>query len=238
MSADSKIVVTDQWADPVAGGEPLLALSSGLSHVDMTNKADAADNKSGVSLLIKPVTGLLMIRTGTAADDVSNALQAHCALPLSTRLQSTVQDEYCIRWMSPDCWLLSCPLQQCHAIESALRDAVSGHMAIVNVSGGYTCLELSGQHARDVLMKSTGYDTHPDHLAPGKVVNTTFAKAQVTLRCVEVTEAMQGSTDGCYELIVRRSFSDYVWLWIQRAAAEYGLITRHDGVSRHDGVTQ
>ena len=222
MSAESEVVVTDQWADPVAGGEAL----SGLSHADMTNKAGTADNKRGVSLLIKPVTGLLMIRAGTAADAVSNALEAHCGLPLSTRLQSIEQDEYCIRWMSPDCWLLSCPVQQCHAIENALRDAVNGHMAIVNVSGGYTCLELSGQHARDVLMKSTGYDTHPDHLAPDKVVNTTFAKAQVTLRCVDVTEGRQGDIDGRYELIVRRSFSDYVWLWIQRAAAEYGLVIK------------
>ena len=222
MSAESVVVVMDQWADSAAGGKA----SSGLSHADMTNKADVADNKSGVSLVIKPVTGLLIIRAGTAADAVSNALQAHCALPLSTRLQSIVQDVHCIRWMSPDCWLLSCPVHQCHAIERALRDAVSGHMAIVNVSGGYTCLELSGRHACDVLKKSTGYDTHPDHLTPGKVVNTTFAKAQVTLRCVDVTEGRQGDIDGCYELIVRRSFSDYVWLWIQRAAAEYGLITQ------------
>ena len=221
MSAESAVVVIDQWADPVAGGEAL----SGLSHTDTTNKGGAASKESGVSLITQAVTGLLIIRgAGTAADALSDALKAHCGLPLSTRLQSVVQDAYCIRWMSPDCWLLSCPVQECHAIEIALRDAVSAHLAIVNVSGGYTCLELSGEHARDVLMKSTGYDTHPDHLFPGKVVNTTFAKAQVTLRCVDVTKGEQGCVGGRYELIVRRSFSDYVWLWIQRAGAEYGLV--------------
>ena len=79
-------------------------------------------------------------------------------------------------------------------------------------------MELSGSDARSVLMKSTGYDTHPDHFGVGKVVNTTFAKAQVTMRVVELSES-----DARYELVVRRSFSDYLWLWLQRAGAEYGM---------------
>jgi len=99
-------------------------------------------------------------------------------------------------------------------MEQTLRMAVSEHLALVDVSGGFTVLRLRGEHAQDVLMKSTPYDVHPDHFTRAKVVNTNFAKTQVTLRCVALGE---------YELIVRRSYSDYVWVWLQRAAAEYGL---------------
>jgi len=87
-------------------------------------------------------------------------------------------------------------------------------MAMVNVSGGFSVLELQGANANDVLKKSTGYDVHPSNFMPGKVVNTVFAKAQVTMRCIDTDH---------YELIVRRSFADYLWHWIQVASAEYGL---------------
>jgi len=41
-----------------------------------------------------------------------------------------------------------------------------------------------------------------------------FAKAGCTIRHV---------AEGRWELLVRRSFSDYFWLWLQDASAEYGL---------------
>ncbi len=75
-------------------------------------------------------------------------------------------------------------------------------------------LTLSGENALNVLKKSTAYDVHAENFGPGKVVNTVMAKAQVTLRA---------KSDGCFEIIVRRSFADYLWLWLQRAGKEYGL---------------
>ena len=121
----------------------------------------------------------------------------------------------CVRWVAPDEWLLSCELHDAFNIEQQLRDSLSGKsVAIVNVSGGFTTLVLQGEHALDVLRKSTAYDVHPDNFNAGKVVNTVFAKTQVTLRCIAVNQ---------YELIVRRSFADYVWHWLQVVSAEYGL---------------
>lgn len=217
MSNDSMVAVMDQYADGSSIGDAGI-LSSGLSHARLPSAANTPNSDDGVLLTERPVTGLLMLRATSDAAALSDALKSHCGIPLSSRLHSDASGDYCVRWMSPDAWLLSCPLDETFAIERALRDAVSGHISIVNISGGYTILELSGNHARSVLMKSTGYDVHPDHLGKGKVVNTTFAKAQVTLRAINSTD-----TDGRYELMVRRSFSDYLWLWLQRAGAEYGL---------------
>ncbi len=217
MTSESTAAVMDQYANLNADDVADKVLS-GLAHAQLPEVGGRPASSTGVLLAEQPVTGLLMLRATSDASALSDALKSHCGIALSARLHSETNDPYCVRWMSPDAWILSCPLSEAYSIEQALRKAVPGHIAIVNISGGYSILELSGIHARDVLMKSTGYDVHPDHFGQDKVVNTTFAKAQVTLRAIEVNDA-----DGRYELLVRRSFSDYVWLWLQRAAAEYGL---------------
>lgn len=187
---------------------------SALAHVEADSLS--VDSRS-LTLTLMPVCGFLMLRAVNDGNDLRTALQKHYDLSLPERLQSQSQDDRCIRWMSPDAWLLSCPENTVENLEQHLRESVSGHVAIVNVSGGYAGFELHGSNARRVLMKSTGYDVHPDNFQAGKVVNTVFAKAQVTLRCVQ---------DNHYEILVRRSFADYLWLWLQRAGKEYAMVTR------------
>jgi len=209
MSMDEPVAVMDQFADT--------ATKSGFSDADLPQMTTGS---STVVMSAQPVTGLLMLRASSNMPELSDALRQRCNLPLSSRLRSETHEAYCVRWMAPDNWLLSCPLNEAFDIEQSLRADTAGHIAIVNLSGGYSVMELSGSDSRSVLMKSTGYDVHPDHFGAGKVVNTTFAKAQVTLRVIEL-----GESDARYELIVRRSFSEYLWAWLQRAGAEYGMIS-------------
>ena len=101
------------------------------------------------------------------------------------------------------------------AVEQKLRAALEGqHIQVVNVSGGQSLLELRGPNVRDVLMKSTSYDVHPNNFPVGKAVGTVFAKSQLVIR---------HTAEDTWELLIRRSFSDYWWLWLQDASAEYGL---------------
>ena len=109
---------------------------SGLAHVSLV----AAPGASGsVVLTAQPVLGLLMLRAVSDAPALSKALKERCGVSLSARLQSETHSEthsdYCVRWMAPDCWLLSCPLDEAFSIEQAVRAGVDGHIAIVNVSG-------------------------------------------------------------------------------------------------------
>ena len=90
-----------------------------------------------------------------------------------------------------------------------------GHYSLVNSSGGSTVLEISGENAIDLLKKSTPIDLHLTVFPVGKVVSTLFAKTTTTLRRLD---------EARFELVIRRSFSDYVWLWIQDASLEYGLV--------------
>ena len=95
-------------------------------------------------------------------------------------------------------------------VEDKLRDKMEGHFAIVDVTGGQTLLELSGERAETILKKSTIYDVHESNFPIGKVVTTKFAQSQIIMTRI--------SADG-FQLIVRRSFSDYIWQWMVDAGS-------------------
>lgn len=198
-------------------------MESALQHTNMKALSVRTDSGRGVTLTELPVTGLLVLRTCSERSALATALKNTLALDLSDVLCANTannatdknSEPLCVRWIAPDEWLLSCPLKDAFSIENKLRDSLGNvSIAIINVSGGYTSLALQGVNAIDVLKKSTGYDVHPTNFMPGKVVNTVFAKAQITMRCIDSDK---------YELIIRRSFADYLWHWIQVASAEYGL---------------
>jgi sarcosine oxidase, gamma subunit family, heterotetrameric form len=127
-------------------------------------------------------------------------------------LTSTRTDDLAIFWMAPDDWLVLMPFERAASFETEFRNAMKGHYSIVDVSGGQTVIRLAGNAARQVLQKSTMIDVHPEQFPVGKVVGTSFAKSAATLTRVEETT---------YDLIVRRSFADYIWEWLCDASAEY-----------------
>ncbi len=194
-------------------------IASALEHANMKSLAVKTATGLGVTLVELPVTGMLVLRARDDKPALAAALKSSLQLDLPNVLASNVVVDngksYCARWIAPDEWLLSCPLQDAFEIEQNIRTAAgASSIAIVNVSGGFTTIMLSGNNANDVLKKSVTYDVHPSHFTVGKVVNTVFSKAQVTMRCLDTNH---------YEFIVRRSFADYVWLWLQVASAEYGI---------------
>jgi sarcosine oxidase subunit gamma len=68
-----------------------------------------------------------------------------------------------------------------------------------------------------VLKKSIPLDVHPSQFPVGKVAGTVFAKS---------TALVRRSGEDSWELVIRRSFADYIWLWLQDASREYGLVIR------------
>ena len=223
----AEVAVMDQFAvfrkasDLVGAQTPLAHVSlpkrTSNSSVNEIVASKSATQVSSCTVLLEeqPLTGMLVLRVSTAQEEFSKALEGVVELSLPERLQSNWNAQaYCVRWISPDEWMLTCPIEETFSIEQALRAAFHGHCAIVNVSGGYCILTLSGADAINVLKKSTSYDVNPENFPPGKVINTVMAKAQATL---------MNLGDERYEILVRRSFADYLWLWLQRAGREYGL---------------
>jgi len=175
----------------------------------------------GVRLRELRFRGHIVLRGDPAATNLAEVLEQLTGLALPTAPLTLVGDgEPSLQWISPDEWLLVLPPGETVSMVAALRDALRGHVAVVDVSGGQTLVTLSGADARSVLMKSTPYDVHPNVFPPGKAVVTVFAKTMVNIRC---------RGEAHWELVVRRSYADYVWQWLLDAAGEYGVVTLPPG---------
>ncbi|NER63858.1 sarcosine oxidase subunit gamma family protein [Pseudomonas sp. MAFF212427] len=188
---------------------------SPLHHADLPSLVGKGRQNAGVTLREKKFLGHLTLRGDGHDPAFAGAVHKALGLELPVALTVVANGDTSLQWLGPDEWLLIVPGGEELAAEQTLREALGEqHVQIVNVSGGQTVIELSGPKVREVLMKSTSYDVHPNNFPVGKAVGTVFAKSQLLIR---------RTGEDTWELLVRRSFSDYWWMWLQDASAEYGL---------------
>ncbi|WP_027948039.1 sarcosine oxidase subunit gamma [Litchfieldella anticariensis] len=198
--------------------EATVAIESPLAYSYQRSKAPKPNSHGRKGLVVRerPLLGHLILRGGAIVLD--EALREELGINLPGQPQGLVLDasgERSVQWLSPDEWLIIVPGGEEFELENRLRARLGdAHYSIVNVGGGQTVLELSGEKAREVLMKSVVYDVHPSHFPVGKGVTTVFAKATVIIR---------RPTEDRWELVVRRSFADYCYRWLLDAGEEYGI---------------
>lgn len=190
---------------------------SPLHHVEMVKLTQPSQQPTVCIEELKGMSHLVLRGNATNLAFVEG-VEAALGIALPMIPGTTVQNEGLrVYWQSPDEWLIIGDPEQAAGIEAALREHLSGHFAVTDVSGGQTLVSLSGLNAENVLKKSTLYDVHISHFPIGKVVGTAFAKSQVQLR---------RTGEQAFELILRRSFADYLWMWLLDACQEYGVAYR------------
>ena len=188
---------------------------SPLQHVGFNELAGKGKPGAGVILREKKLLGHITLRGDGKDAAFAEGVHKALGLELPAALCLVAKGEVSVQWMGPDEFLIIVPRGEEFAVEQKLRAALDGqHIQVVNVSGGQTLLELSGPNVRDVLMKSTSYDVHPNQFPVGKAIGSHFAKTSLYIR---------HTGEDTWELLVRRSFSDYIWAWLQDASGEYGL---------------
>jgi sarcosine oxidase, subunit gamma len=198
--------------------EPIMR--SPLHAFGLESQARAVDDSKGVWANEMPCLGYISLR-GNSGDTafvtvVSSTIGA--PLPIQPCTLAT-SNGVKVLWLSPDEWMIVCERSQLGSLMGRLREALSDiRSQVVDNSGGYTQVILLGRNALDVLQHASVYDFAA--LDVGRVVGTTFGKSSVYAH-------RQG--DG-YCLLLRRSFADYIWRYLVRAALPYGL-----GVADFDG---
>jgi sarcosine oxidase, subunit gamma len=191
--------------------EPMM--QSPLHAFDLAGKARPLDASCGVWASELPLLGYVSLR-GQSADRAFTDAVARVvgvALPVKPCTLAATNTEK-ILWLSPDEWMIVCPRSRLTALLAELKQALADikHQVADN-SGGYTQVYLQGKNARELLSHTSVYDL--DALTPGRVVGTTFGKSSVYLH---------RHLDG-YCLLLRRSFADYIWRYLVRAAEPYRL---------------
>ena len=185
-------------------------------------RVPSARSLSDQALLAGWRTGLSIVNLRGNAGDPAFREAVSRALGLELPVQpctSAANAGLRLVWVGPDDWFVVGPKGEAALIEAKLRQALAGqHYAVTDVSGGYTVLHLSGVPARDVLAQGCPLDLHPRVFGPGSSAGSLFFKASVWL--------WQTDEAPVYEVLVRSSFRGYVWLMLERATQECGLVIR------------
>lgn len=125
-----------------------------------------------------------------------------------------------VYWLGPDEWLIVTPAGERPTLPTLLDDALQGMHASLNVlTGGQVAMRISGDNAVALLAKGCTLDLHPQTFLAGQCAQTGLAKAGILLS--KVDNKIDNSPT--FDLIVRRSFAEYLALWLERAGMEFGI---------------
>ncbi|HEX9584259.1 MAG TPA: sarcosine oxidase subunit gamma family protein [Gammaproteobacteria bacterium] len=191
---------------------------SALAHLHLEARAASAPASAGVVLSERAYRGQIALRGKAANRKFKAAAKAVLGVPLPTRpnTASEVKKGCCLLWLGPDEWLAAVPGGREGQVIADLYAALPEvHFAAVDASSSRTVIRLSGDRARDVLMKGCSLDLHPAVFAAGQCAQSSLARCHVLLH-------QTGDTPD-YDVYVHRSFADYLWRWLEDAAAEYGV---------------
>lgn len=134
-------------------------------------------------------------------------------------------------WLGPNEWLAvqhhptaGAEAQLAAKLRSGLADAPGGdapgglHAAVTEVGESLACISVTGPMARAVIAKGCPLDMHPRAFGgDGHCAQSHLSHATITLHQV----SDDGGQGPAFDLYVRRSFSDYLWRWLEDAAREY-----------------
>ncbi len=119
-------------------------------------------------------------------------------------------------WLGPNEWLILTSLDGTQNLVSRLREALQRqHACVTELSGGQIAMRISGPRVRDVLAKGCTLDFHPNEFEAGDCAQSGLAKANILIGRIDEKPV--------FEIVVRRSFAEYLVLWLQHAATEYKL---------------
>lgn len=160
--------------------------------------------------------GFLNLRGSVTDSAFKDAVRDAVGVDLPEVANTVKGEAIRVFWLGPDEWLLTATSAKADTCAVSLGDALCDqHAAINNMSGGLLTYRLSGSNARQLLAKGCSLDLHAERFGPDCCAQTGLAKATVLL-------SAPAREDG-FEIVVRRSFADYLWQWLLRAGSNYGI---------------
>lgn len=136
------------------------------------------------------------------------------ALPIDANTMSV--SDHRIYWLGPDEWLIVTAAADTAVLAGRVQDALQArHAAVNDLSGGQVVLRVSGANARKLFARGCTLDFHPDAFGPGSCAQSGLGKANVLFGHVEEPDT--------FDVIVRRSFADYLVRWMEKAGSDLGI---------------
>ena len=172
------------------------------------------DGAIGVDIRLQPNLGHVNLRGDPDNADFIAAAESALEqeLPVTPNTMGTGTQR--VYWLGPNEWLVVTQVTESLDLTARLRKSLSGQYAsVTDVTGGQIAMQLSGPRVTDVLAKGCTLDFHPDIFTAGSCAQSGLAKANVLIGLVD--------DHATFEIVVRRSFAEYLALWLRHAAREY-----------------
>jgi sarcosine oxidase, subunit gamma len=163
----------------------------------------------GIRMQERAFLGHINLRCDPADPLLSGRIEQalECELPRAANTFRAGSSGLKVLWLGPDEWLIVSPEGSEGRLVNEVRQAAGdGFATAIELGSGQTVIELSGPRAREVIAKGCPLDLHPRVFGPGRCAQSRLARALVILAQVDGTPT--------YELIVRRSYADYLWQWL------------------------
>jgi sarcosine oxidase subunit gamma len=186
-------------------------------HLNLQERAAGNRPGSGVLLGECAFLGYVNLRGDASDPEFLSAVETALGLGLPLEANTVAQGNGLVAcWLGPDEWLIVTPPAKEAELVETLRSALGETFAAVtDVTGGHTLITVGGDQARPLLETGCTLDLHPRTFGPGQCAQTLLAKAGVLLR--------QRDETPLFDLVVRRSFAEYLWRWLEHAAREFGM---------------
>jgi sarcosine oxidase subunit gamma len=190
---------------------------SALAHLGLVARA-AGSRRSDAGVLMSEIGHRTIVNVrGTASDPAfSSAIQTATGLALPAAANTvTTAGSWHIIWLGPNEWWITGPDGEAESLIEALRANFAGqHATACDVSESRAIIRLTGPRARDVLMRGVTLDLHPREFRVGRCAQTGLSRANALIHLVDDAPT--------FELYVLKSFSDYLWRWLEKVALDFG----------------
>jgi sarcosine oxidase, subunit gamma len=181
---------------------------SPLIRFEHTPRSDADDAGADVPIYERPFLDHVNLRGDGTDPAFVEAVEPVLGTPLPlTPNRWRSFGDLRVFWLGPEEWLLITQAGEGSAMADDLRQATDGlHAAITVISGGQTVIGIEGPQAADLLSRGCTVDLHPRAFGEGCCAQTLVAKAPALI--------WRLPDDRGFELAIRRSFAEYLWLWL------------------------
>lgn len=161
-------------------------------------------------LTVLPARTVIQLRLASQAPKGIGTLKV-AGRPVPQAMNTWSGDDPVICRIAPDTWLLLSALHEAADLLDAVRTACRKKpCAITDLSDAYVTLALDGPRAALVLAGGCGIDFAPSAFGPDACARTRLAQLAVVVRRV---------TPERFECVVDRSAAQYLFDWMQDAAA-------------------
>jgi sarcosine oxidase subunit gamma len=189
-----------------------------LAHLGLLGRAASA-GVTGRGVVMSEIGHRTIVNIrGNAADPAfGGAVRAATGLDLPAKANTVSgSGDRQILWLGPNEWWVTGKDGEAESLVAALRGGFSGqHATACDVSESRAVIGLKGPNARAVLARGVTLDLHPSVFSAGQCAQTGLSRCNVLLHLADNSPR--------FEIYVLKSFSDYLWRWLEQIAGDFDL---------------